>query len=54
MEEAHRTHKEPVWGWVGLVVPEFQKLAARLARLAPEKGYVVTPWSSRSRSDWTA
>jgi hypothetical protein len=67
MEEMHRTHKEPVWGWVavvaGMVAMARRSRAATNAhartgvRTAPSPrrtASVVTPWSPRSPSGWSA
>jgi hypothetical protein len=35
MEEMHRTHKEPVWGWIGVVADMVRAFrAARASRIA--------------------
>lgn len=60
MEEMHRTHKEPVWSWIDVVaqmIRNHRKMRARpearVARLtAPRQ--VVTPWSPRSSTGWSA
>ena len=55
MEDVHRTHKEPAWGWVGVIV---ERLARRSSPAAtgPERAprTVVTPWSSHSPAGWSA
>jgi len=43
MEEMHRTHKEPVWGWVA-VVADLIALARKPRLDAPKAG---TPRSAR-------
>lgn len=63
MEEMHRTHKEPVWGWVAVVADLIAK--SRLTRVrntaqrpipTPRRKAVsvVTPWSPRSPAGWSA
>jgi hypothetical protein len=69
MEEMHRTHKEPVWGWVAVVADLVAKAhrarvrrearsLARTARSTPKalrlSASVVTPWSPRSPAGWSA
>jgi MYXO-CTERM domain-containing protein len=49
MEEAHRTHKEPAWGWVGLALSAITRLRRRKPRVD-----AVTPWSRRSPAGWSA
>lgn len=62
MEEMHRMHKEPVWGWVAVVAGMMAKYlnakasaparpASAPRRAAPS---VVTPWSPRSPAGWSA
>ncbi|MBU1348123.1 MAG: hypothetical protein KKA16_14375 [Alphaproteobacteria bacterium] len=57
MEDAHRTHKEPVWGWFAVLIavldglPRRKRAAPAARRRAPG---VVTPWSNRSPSGWSA
>ncbi|CAN5145582.1 hypothetical protein BH09PSE1_BH09PSE1_21230 [soil metagenome] len=60
MEEMHRTHKEPVWGWVSAVagliavVRQSRTAAAPRASRKATVRQVVTPWSPRSRPGWSA
>ena len=70
MEEMHRTHKEPVWGWVTVVAAmiaqsrrdrthrETRAVDSTTPRpvASPKSGFasVVTPWSPRSPSGWSA
>lgn len=52
MENAHTAHKEDTSGWFTAVVG----MAARLKRQydVRSRGLVVTPWSGRSPSGWSA
>ena len=52
MEEMQKTHKEPAWGWLGALAG----VAARIKRRPKpvSRGLVVTPWSGRSPSGWSA
>ena len=63
MEEMHRTHKEPVWGWVAVAAEMIAKSrrpqsgATTHAPVRPafnKAGSVVTPWSPRSPAGWSA
>lgn len=55
MEETHRTHKEPVWGWVAVVANMIAKPRRASVRTTPRKAAsVVTPWSPRSPAGWSA
>jgi hypothetical protein len=63
MEEMHRTHKEPVWGWVTIVADLITKsrdarVADKATRSIPTPRRravsVVTPWSPRSPAGWSA
>jgi hypothetical protein len=55
MEEMHRTHKEPVWGWVAVVadlIAKAMRASGRVVAQARPKARVrsgVTPWSPAGR-----
>ncbi len=49
MEGAHGTHKQPVWGWVGLALSAFARPRRRKPRVD-----AVTPWSRHSPVGWSA
>lgn len=40
MEEMHRTHKEPAWGWLGLAL----RAIAALKPYVPPRGVVAGQW----------
>ncbi len=57
MEEMHRSHKEPAWGWVGVLIAVLDGMPRRRRRVTPARklaGPVVTPWSQRSPRGWSA
>ena len=66
MEEMHRTHKEPVWGWATVLADMFSRIGLARARTEartaqgtttprrPKVTSVVTPWSPRSPAGWSA
>jgi hypothetical protein len=59
MEEMHRTHKEPVWGWVAVVadlIAQVRKprLTATRAKTPRSGRGVVTPWSTNTPAGWSA
>lgn len=51
MEEMHRTHKDSAWGWVA-ALDDWRR--SRTRQRLRRSHHVVTPWSLRSFSDWTA
>ncbi len=57
MEEIHRNHKEPVWGWMAVVVGLLDGFPHRRTRPAMKRARatgVVTPRSRHSPSGWSA
>ncbi len=57
MEEMHRNHKEPAWGWVGVLLSlldGFPQTRARKPAARRSEATVVTPWSHRSPNGWSA
>ena len=57
MEEIHRNHKEPVWGWMAVVVGLLDGFPHRRTRPEVKRARatgVVTPWSRHSPSGWSA
>ena len=62
MEEMHRTHKEPVWGWIAVLGEMISQShwarvrteARTSAPSRPKVSSVVTPWSPRSPAGWSA
>ncbi len=52
MEEMHRTHKEPAWGWIGALMTQRPK-TDRKPRPCP-RGGVVTPWDRNAPCGWSA
>lgn len=55
MEEMHRTHKEPAWGWIGVVLEELKQRPRKTAtRAKAGPRLVVTPWSPHSPAGWSA
>lgn len=61
MEEMNRTHKEPVWGWVAAVGEIINRAGRnrvradlRALRRPRQPARVVTPWSPRSETGWSA
>lgn len=56
MEEIHRIHKEPAWGWMGLLAAALGRRALGSARTRqPSRApSAVTPWSRRSPLGWSA
>ena len=52
MEEMQRTHKEPAWGWLNTLIAAAPRIRHRPKAASPK--LVVTPWSGRSPSGWSA
>ena len=52
MEEFHRNHKEPAWGWLGVLMA-----SRRVKTLRPKSRAalgVVTPWDRHAPLGWSA
>jgi hypothetical protein len=57
MEEMHRTHKEPVWGWAAVVadvIAWIRQPRPRTPAKRPSRTGVVTPWSTNTPPGWSA
>jgi len=54
MEEMHRNHKEPAWGWVGVALAVLDGFPRRRKAMCRPSRLVVTPWSQRSPGGWSA
>jgi hypothetical protein len=52
MEELHRTHKEPAWAWLGVLLAARSRARDRTTGCGP--GGVVTPWSRHAPCGWSA
>ncbi len=57
MEEVHHNHKDAAWGWFGVLLALLDGFPRARTRPQPRRrapGMVVTPWSHRSPTGWSA